>query len=350
MTDFDYHAIHVIHVGPIEGPPNGMQTVIRMLSDQNLGCDSSEMLPTWEIGRGFRRRLKPALGSALKLLRRDLRGTVVHIHVAHRGSMFRKGIVFAAAKIRRAAVVITPHSNQFVEFAGRHPKMFRIVFYGVDAVTCLTAQHLEVMIRLPARAQVNLVPNPVGISDEYTSSAGESGPTILFIGAVSLGKGADVLAEAWPMVRAEIRDAVCIVVGPIIDFEMPIHSGVQALGSVANNEIAPLINEARAVCLPSRSEVLPMVLLEGMAAGRPIVATPVGGTPELTDAGGISVPVGDASALAASLVRLLRDGELATRLGNRGRQLVETKFTAARVDALLRSTYKGALEVSNTAK
>jgi glycosyltransferase involved in cell wall biosynthesis len=83
------------------------------------------------------------------------------------------------------------------------------------------------------------------------------------------------------------------------------------------------------VALPSRTEGLPVVLLEALAHGRAVVATPVGGTPELVTDGvtGLLVPPGDPAALAAALRRLLDDPALARRLGEAGRERVARDFS-----------------------
>ena len=81
-----------------------------------------------------------------------------------------------------------------------------------------------------------------------------------------------------------------------------------------------------------------MSLMEAGACGVPAVATAVGGVPELVDDGitGLLVPAGDASALAAALERLLRDRDVAARLGAAARCRVERSFSiAGQVDRLL---------------
>jgi len=94
-------------------------------------------------------------------------------------------------------------------------------------------------------------------------------------------------------------------------------------------DVPALLEELDVVALPSWTEGLPMVVLEAMAAGRPVVATPVGGTPEVVSDGetGLLVPPRDPQALAAALRRVLEDRGLAERLAAAGRRRVEEHFT-----------------------
>ena len=80
---------------------------------------------------------------------------------------------------------------------------------------------------------------------------------------------------------------------------------------------------------PSSLEGMPLTVLEAMASALPVVATPVGGTPELLEDGvhGYLIPVGDSAALANSIIRLLDDRCLAAEMGQRGRELVEDSYT-----------------------
>ena len=99
---------------------------------------------------------------------------------------------------------------------------------------------------------------------------------------------------------------------------------------------------ADAVVLPSFTEGLPNVALEAAAAGVPVVATAVGGTPEVVAHGetGLLVPSGDPAALANGLDRLLRSEDLRRIMGDAGRRRMTEHFTfqaqAARYDALFR--------------
>ena len=90
-----------------------------------------------------------------------------------------------------------------------------------------------------------------------------------------------------------------------------------------------LLGELDVVALPSWTEGLPLVVLEAMASGRAVVATPVGGTPELVADGetGLLVPPRDPDALAGALRRLLGDEALRRRLGEAGERRVREEFS-----------------------
>ncbi len=96
-----------------------------------------------------------------------------------------------------------------------------------------------------------------------------------------------------------------------------------------HDDVWALLERLDVVALPSWTEGLPMVLLEAMAAGRPVVATRVGGTPELVTDGetGLLVPPRHPTALAAALRRVLEDRALAKRLAEAGRRRVEERFS-----------------------
>ena len=99
------------------------------------------------------------------------------------------------------------------------------------------------------------------------------------------------------------------------------------LGNVS--AVALLLSEMDIVVLPSLSEGLPMVALEAMALGRPIVATRVGGIPEIVVDGetGVLVPPGDHRSLAAAIGALLSDTERARTMGHAGQDRVQDAFT-----------------------
>ncbi|HZT15369.1 MAG TPA: glycosyltransferase [Gaiellaceae bacterium] len=113
-------------------------------------------------------------------------------------------------------------------------------------------------------------------------------------------------------------------------------------------EIAPYFDLFDALLLPSANEGTPVVAIEALAARRPVVATRVGGVPDVVRDGvdGFLSPVGDVDALAASLAKLAGDAELRRRFGDAGRAHVVPRYRVSRlvddVDALYRDLLSAA--------
>src|SRR2546427_6730791 len=113
---------------------------------------------------------------------------------------------------------------------------------------------------------------------------------------------------------------------------------VEFAGAAEQAEVLAWWQRATIAALTSTSEGMPVSLMEAAACGVPAVAPAVGGIPELVDDGvtGLLVPVGDTQALAAALEQLLRNPELAARMGMAARRRVEGRFSLmGQVDRLL---------------
>jgi glycosyltransferase involved in cell wall biosynthesis len=154
-----------------------------------------------------------------------------------------------------------------------------------------------------------------------------NGRVVLYVGKLSVGKGVADFLAAGARVQAHHPDALFVLVG---DGAAPAPAPwVKHLGPLPNADVLALYAGAEIVVVPSViPDALSRVVLEAMAAGRPVVATAVGGMPELIEDGksGLLVPRRDPAALADVLVRLLDDPALAARLGAAARRRAETRF------------------------
>lgn len=115
-------------------------------------------------------------------------------------------------------------------------------------------------------------------------------------------------------------------------------------------DVLPFYATADVFALPSHSEGSPNVLLEAMAANLPIVATAVGGVPEMVEnnESALLVPANDPSSLAASIARLLTDRELAQRLTTNAAMLVDSRFTPENHVRSLIEIYREVISVRQT--
>jgi glycosyltransferase involved in cell wall biosynthesis len=168
-------------------------------------------------------------------------------------------------------------------------------------------------------------------------------PHVLFAGAFERTKAVDVLLDAWPGVVGRQPDATltCVGAGSMSDRlrsrgrEPQLRASVQFRSPVTSDELAALMDESTCLVLPSRSEGLGRVLMEAMARGRPVVASNVGGVPEVVDDGlnGRLVPPDDAVALADALVDVLHDRPRAVEMGAAARAVAETRSPSTDYEA-----------------
>jgi glycosyltransferase involved in cell wall biosynthesis len=156
-------------------------------------------------------------------------------------------------------------------------------------------------------------------------------PVALFVGVLERYKAVDVLADAWRIAAPRLPEATLHVVGRgTLDgvprrlvAELP--EQTRWSEALTTAEVARALDDSSVLVLPSRSEGLGRVIVEAFCRGRGVVASDVGGIPDLvTDREtGLLVPPGDAEALAEALVRVLSDRALAERFGAEGRMRVE---------------------------
>ena len=118
------------------------------------------------------------------------------------------------------------------------------------------------------------------------------------------------------------------------------------LGRVA--PAGPVFEDAKFVVVSSFGEGFGMVALEAMERGRPVIASAVGGLPEIVEDGrsGLLVPPGDIDALAAAILELARDPERAAAMGSAGRARALADFSQDRCTDRIEALYRAALEAA----
>jgi glycosyltransferase involved in cell wall biosynthesis len=162
---------------------------------------------------------------------------------------------------------------------------------------------------------------------------------ILFLGRVFRSKGVFELLEAFGLLSHRFSDVELLIAGEGKDLDearaYALKNGfgpsVRFPGWVDGDAKQSLLSEADIFCLPSHAEGLPNAMIEAMAAGLPIVVTPVGAIPDVIvdGANGLLIPVQDASALAQRFEMLLEAPALRKALGQSARATAKSKFNAA---------------------
>jgi glycosyltransferase involved in cell wall biosynthesis len=170
-----------------------------------------------------------------------------------------------------------------------------------------------------------------------------AGPLVLYAGKRSLGKGTPVLLQALDAIRAAVPGVRFAFAGRG-EVPLPAAPDVHALGPLPQPTLFALYRAADVVVSPSIwPEPLSRVILESMWAGRPVVASAVGGSPEAVEHGatGLLVPKGDAPALAAAVAELLRDPERRARMGQAAAARAAREYDEDKLVASLLDAYEG---------
>jgi len=256
------------------------------------------------MSRNIRRRpwaVPPLLASMTRAARRAARtADVIHAHWLPTG---------LPAALAGKPFVLTLHGTD-IELARHGHGVARQIVRRAAVVIGVSQALTHAALHLGAR-DARFVPNGVEIPAEVGAAADP--PEVLYAGRLSPEKGVeDLLAVAGGLRLVIAGD------GPLRP-QVP-----QALGMLPREELYGLLDRAAVVVFPSRRDGFPVACAEAMAHGRAVVATSVGGLPDMVVDGetGLLVPPGDPRALRAAIDRLVAEPELRERLGAAARERI----------------------------
>jgi glycosyltransferase involved in cell wall biosynthesis len=303
---------------------------------RNAGFDAAELFHD-----------SPRVYSAARELTAFLRGNLTDVLVTHG---YKSNLVGRSAA-RQVGIPIVSVARGWTGESWKvrcYEALDRLHLRLMDRVVCVSqGQAAKVLragvpfervrvIRNGARLHAFERPDPGG-RERVRELAGGDGPVVLAAGRLSPEKGFAVLIEAAHLVTQAVPDARFVLCGD--GSQRPaLEQRVEALNLAGTfrlvghrSDLDSLLPWATVVALPSFTEGLPNVALEAAAAGVPVVATAVGGTPEVVVNGrtGFLVPPGDPVRFAARIIDLLRNPEVAALFGSAAREHMHEHFTFA---------------------
>ncbi|UAK23263.1 glycosyltransferase [Sphingomonas nostoxanthinifaciens] len=285
---------------------------------------------------------------ALVTLARELRRTVkafrpdvIHAHSSFAGVVVRGLLGWRPGRPR---IVYCPHGWAFdMEGSARRRQIVatieRLLAPLCDRIVTISdyERRSAVAVGIADRRMTTVFNGIADLGPPTPLRADDGGPRrLLFVGRLDRQKGFDVLLRAIATLgdRVSLRVAGTAVVGDGGAADLP--ANVTLLGWLGGPAIAAEVAAAELVVVPSRWEGFGLVAVEAMRGGRAVVASAVGGLPEVVEDGttGRLVPVEDAAALAAALVA--DDAATLAAMGEAGRRRFERLFTVDRtVDGVL---------------
>ncbi len=346
--------LHVITRLDVGGPPEVLLLAMSRLPREEFACelisgptlnppprveeDVSRGGVRWRVARNLRRSVNPLadclalreLTQAIKRIQPD----ILHTHTSKAGFLGRLAGRLAGAR----HVVHTPHGHVFGGyFSPLTTSVFamleRSAARWTDRITTLTAAEARQYLALRIGRPEQFVTIPAGVDLAPVLSAPpirlvEDGPVIGTVARLVPVKGLHYMINAAPDILRRFPDARFVLVGDG-ELRQALKAKARALSlddrvvfSGFREDVPSLIAGMDLFVLPSLNEGLGLVLVMAMALGKPIVATAVGGVPEVLGEGeaGMLVPPRDSRALADAICTLLGNPARAQALGQAGRR------------------------------
>jgi glycosyltransferase involved in cell wall biosynthesis len=301
---------------------------------------------------GFLAHLPSTLYQLWRLLRSE--GIQV-VNVHYPGDQF---FLFAVLRwLRSMKLVVSVHGADVLPDGrprARYGWLFRAFLASADAVVAPSQAFLEDVIRLFPRTKPRALFVHNGIDLQELAGVDSTTPAIrghylLCIAAHNSKKALDVLLRAFTSISAGVRSLRLVLVGdgPLrreheqLARALSLQERVDFLGSRSRSEVVRLLRECELFVLPSRSEPFGIVVAEALACRKAVVASAVGGIPEIIEDGrsGVLVKPDDPDALARAVLELLADEGRRESLGRAGYERITALFSYDAMGASYENLY-----------
>ena len=219
-------------------------------------------------------------------------------------------------KIFRKELIVEAHGDW--EWRKNLSKIAKISFRNADKIRVVANYLLEKVKRIAPDKPYFIFPTFTDLDDFLAEREINLENYVLFVGRDDPVKGVKYLTGAFDRIKSEFPEFKLILVG----------EGLPE-GKLSLGEVREKMRNCYCLVVPSVLEGLPRVIMEAMALAKPVIASNVGGIPDLVKDGqtGFLFKAGDAVELAEKLRILLRDKNMAAEMGRRGRGLVQGQFS-----------------------
>lgn len=325
--------IKVIMIGPALDMKGGIASVSKTLIESNDTDQFDVRYISSYVDGNKINKLAAAFIGIIKMLILCIMTNIkiVHIHSASRGSFRRKFFYYLLAKIFNKKVIYHIHGGEFMlyynEVNALEKKIITLLLTNVDKVIALSKKWKDDLQSISPEASIEIIHNPVKVSMFNRGYEKEKSINILFMGKLGENKGVYDLLHVIPNIIKKHENVYFYLYGDgeiervkeIVNSNS-LEKKVFVPGWVNTEQKIEYLNKGSIYILPSYNEGLPISILEAMASSLPIIATNVGGIPEIVEdnKNGYLISPGDINRLEESLLKLIESKELRQEFGNCG--------------------------------
>jgi glycosyltransferase involved in cell wall biosynthesis len=288
---------------------------------------------------------------------------IVHINTSFGiWAYWRDSIYLLISKIFQKKVILQIHGGKLDDFWRQSFYLTKLLIMQIlkmpDLIAVLSSIQRKPFIEIGFGKKVTVVPNTVELTDYYNRGnfrtkfgTPEDAIVVLFIASLfNKQKGIVELLKTIKLITKEFKNVLFIFVGggKEQDFMVKycqierLEKYVKFTGYLPSKQIVQILNSSDIFALPSYSEGFPLVILEAMAAGLPIVSTPVGAIPEIVKNGenGFLVRPMDHLALAEKIKWLVENGELRKKIADNNIKKIQEKYDLEVVAKIFENIYQ----------
>lgn len=346
----------VLMVGVHKSTKGGMWTVVENYLNDEKFCKQYNLkyISTAVAGNPIKRLIYSIWG-VLKVFFYTLfhKYDLLHVHMAERMSVFRKGIIIKISKIRRSKVIIHMHGAEFETWykSLNNKKQYKVrkILNSADKILILGNYWKSFISSLmDDKNKVVVVYNAVMCPKENMYNINTN--KLLFLGAIGKRKGIFDLIESMKMVKDNNIDTKLVLYGPDVTDGIDniikdnnLEDYVEYKGWLKGEDKENIFtNDIALNILPSYNEGLPMTILETMSYGIPNITTNVAAIPEVVnkDNGFINEP-GDYKAVAQNIIDFINDKKMRERLSNNSYKTIYDNFSLEKHIEKISKIYEG---------
>ena len=259
---------------------------------------------------------------------------LIYVHLGSNASLYRESIFIVLAKLFGKKVISHFHAgdiDNYYPFQSKiGQKFIRWAVSLSDSLIAVSEESARQLREITGSANITVITNAIDttVFDSGERSATDEAVKILFVGAVGKLKGEKDLIKALAVLHKDQPNIKVSFLGygaeNLKDYcdELGVAEYIEFLGAVPMSERIFFFQQADIFVLPTYAEAMPMSVIEAMAAGLPVISTPVGGIPELIEDGvdGLLFPPGDENALAEKIAFLLENKKARLEIGKKAQK------------------------------